>query len=747
MKKRLSIIGIALMLAFYPTFAFAAETSQNEVKAQEKNELSDDANVSVEKADVDKQADQDDASTDKEESVEEVDSVDSDEGSKEENADTDAEKEVETAIQDEEADSSNNNDKTDNHQEDAKQQDEESVVAEEASSEEEEVTEDEQEVEEEASEEQADEDLDLDKIHGSANGKITFDFNKGYYVLDLQAGLSNFSGNQVLTQKWVAFALPDGVFVPNVEEVPGGVVPVKLYDGSNGLAVRIPDVTEMPDSKHVYPKIPLLGVPEESNPNLNLYLFNVDVESMTYEDLGQIKSQRNIDFSVMKETPTMDVEGSISGKAAFDAEKHYYMLDLNINAKNNMDVDLGETYVGFTLPEDIVVIQNEDTPSDLKPIQLEDGTVEYTVKIPVLQAGKEEGISYQIPVIGKTNEVVKSSTINVYQIDDSGYYPLGQMEGNVNIDLSDMDVAWTFDAESQIVKDFPDLEENLFGLRFAFTSQNLTIEDVDQVKVEFKVPENIKIHEPESYEGGEIPDSLKDFLDEGNGGSGNLDIEWDGNTALINLDTVKGTQWNQGFFTAFGESSDSIEDLRGLKVIVTLYKNGEEVVEEIEVPFEIVNYEGDPVDPEEPEDPKDPEEPEEPGEDPEDPTDPTDPENPEDPGKEDPKAPENPEDPGKEDPKDPENPEDPGKEDPKDPESPEDPGKEDPKDSDEPKDTEDPKDDSNTPAPEDSDDNDTWNGDGATLPNTATSMFTYILIGSMLALSGGVLMLFRRKRV
>src|SRR5699024_7334248 len=120
----------------------------------------------------------------------------------------------------------------------AEQQDEESVVTEEeASSEEEEVTEDEQEVEEEASEEQADEDLDLDKIHGSANGKITFDFNKGYYVLDLQAGLSNFSGNQVLTQKWVAFALPDGVFVPNVEEVPGGVVPVKLYDGSNGLAV------------------------------------------------------------------------------------------------------------------------------------------------------------------------------------------------------------------------------------------------------------------------------------------------------------------------------------------------------------------------------------------------------------------------------------------------------------------------------------------------------------------------------
>lgn len=93
MKKKLSIIGIALMLAFYPTFAFAAETSQNEAKAQEKNELSDDANVSVEKADVDKQADQDDASTDKEESVEEeVDSVDSNEGSKEENADTDSKK-------------------------------------------------------------------------------------------------------------------------------------------------------------------------------------------------------------------------------------------------------------------------------------------------------------------------------------------------------------------------------------------------------------------------------------------------------------------------------------------------------------------------------------------------------------------------------------------------------------------------------------------------------------------------------
>ncbi|WP_414648393.1 LPXTG cell wall anchor domain-containing protein [Cerasibacillus sp.] len=100
-----------------------------------------------------------------------------------------------------------------------------------------------------------------------------------------------------------------------------------------------------------------------------------------------------------------------------------------------------------------------------------------------------------------------------------------------------------------------------------------------------------------------MPDSLKDFLEE-NASSDNLDIEWDGNTAFINLDTVKGTQWHQGFLTALGESSEPLEDLEGLEVVVTLYQNGTEVVEQLNIPFVIVHYEGEPgEDPGEGEDP------------------------------------------------------------------------------------------------------------------------------------------------
>src|SRR5699024_11657664 len=62
-------------------------------------------------------------------------------------------------------------------------------------------------------EETADEDLKLGEIHGTAadHEDIEYDDDKGYYVSSLLVGLLNYESSQDLDEKWVAFALPDGV--------------------------------------------------------------------------------------------------------------------------------------------------------------------------------------------------------------------------------------------------------------------------------------------------------------------------------------------------------------------------------------------------------------------------------------------------------------------------------------------------------------------------------------------------------
>lgn len=82
-----------------------------------------------------------------------------------------------------------------------------------------------------------------------------------------------------------------------------------------------------------------------------------------------------------------------------------------------------------------------------------------------------------------------------------------------------------------------------------------------------------------------------------------MDITWNGNTATINLDTLEDSAGYNGYFSAIGESDLPIDELEGLKVVVTLYQDGEAVSKEISVPFEIVAYEGDGEEPTE-EDPE-----------------------------------------------------------------------------------------------------------------------------------------------
>ncbi|HLR15846.1 MAG TPA: hypothetical protein VK144_08460 [Bacillota bacterium] len=147
-----------------------------------------------------------------------------------------------------------------------------------------------------------DEDLKLREIYGAANASedIEYDKVKGYYVLELQAGLSNYTSSQSFSEKWVAFALPDGVSVPDVDEIPSGVVVVTLPDGHKGVAVKIPNIHEI-SSEYVYIDLPLIGTPDDNDPNENLYLYNVDGNAHTAELIGEINATREIDFSVMKD--------------------------------------------------------------------------------------------------------------------------------------------------------------------------------------------------------------------------------------------------------------------------------------------------------------------------------------------------------------------------------------------------------------------------------------------------------------
>lgn len=432
-----------------------------------------------------------------------------------------------------------------------------------------------------------DDDLNLDNIYGTAMGKIHYDWNKGYFILKLRAGLGNYSSKPI-KQKWVAFALPDGIYVPDVADVPIGIVPVNLYDGHNGIAVKIPDVKGY-EHQFINLDIPLAGKISENynSPNKNLYLFNVDTKNGIAEDLGQIGDQRDIDFSVMNDTPEINVEGAVTGSAVYNREKHYYEIGLNVKVTNESEQEFSDEYIGFELPEGVRVLKGND---DIKLLK-QDGKDILAVYVPKIKKG-ENVVKTTVPIIGKTNGNVSNKGLTLYRINGS-YQVIGQIEGEANIDYSAMNKSWIFNGESQLVQDFPGLPKNQFGMRFAFEVQNLTLKKVEKVKVEFLVPDDIKVHAPDGYKTGDLPDSLEDFLSgDFSGVGGNLDIQWKGNTATINLDTIEATEWNQGYFTAIGESSKALDKLKGLEVKITLYQDGNKVVDVVHVPFSVVPYEG-----------------------------------------------------------------------------------------------------------------------------------------------------------
>lgn len=582
MKRKVSLLSLAFLLAFSPAVAFAAENEKSvgNENVEQKATVQDVSNVVTNEG-----AKEEQANSEVQETASDVkNNVPTEETSKKEEVapTVEGEEKVDEATKHEQTTTNKEDAATEEANPVSKQEEAESGVEDEG-----EISEDNTANENTNDEETNDDDLNLDNIYGTASGKIQYDWNKGYFVLKLQAGLGNFSSKPI-KQKWVAFALPDGVYVPDVADVPAGIVPVKLYDGHNGIAVKVPDVKGH-EHQFVYLDIPLVGEIDKdyNSPNKNLYLFNIDIKNGTAEDLGQIGAQREIDFSVMNDTPEIQVEGAVSGSAVYNREKHYYEIGLNVKVTNDSEQELTDEYIGFELPEGVRVLKGNDDVKLLK----QDGKDILAVHFPTIKKG-ENVVKTTVPIIGKTNGEVSNKGLTLYRMNDT-YQIIGQIEGEANIDYSAMNKSWIFNGESQLVRDFPGLPKNQFGMRFAFEVQNLTLADVEKVKVEFLVPDDIKVHAPDGYKIGDLPDSLKDFLSEDfSGVGGNLDIEWKGNTATINLDTIEATEWNQGYFTAIGESSKALDKLKGLDVKITLYQDGNKVVDVIHVPFSVVPYEG-----------------------------------------------------------------------------------------------------------------------------------------------------------
>src|SRR5690625_3694225 len=388
MLKKLSALGLIFMLTFSPA-AVLAETNVELNQADEMETAEDNVEVTSEN------------NTSKEENPEAEEDATNEKSKKSADNETEGLEEASN-----EADAKQSEGDSEAEEEEGKE--EEGSDAEKAAE-----TEEEQVEEEEDAEDiellQADDELDLDNIYGTARGNIEYNVNKGYYVLDLQAGFSNHSGSQVIQDKWIGFALPNGISLANTDDIPSGVAQVTIK-GKSGLAIKIPDVKEFPDDKKVFLDIPLVGEENDNDPIENLYILDVDVDNRSFNNLGQINSQRNIDFSVMEETPILDLDGTITGSTNYDNQEAYYNLEVTVQAQNNNDYDVNDAYVGFALPEGVDVVESR---TGVRTINLGDDGRAIAVKLPDVESGSETETTYTIPIIGVSDEVVQSDTITL----------------------------------------------------------------------------------------------------------------------------------------------------------------------------------------------------------------------------------------------------------------------------------------------------------------------------------------------
>lgn len=367
------------------------------------------------------------------------------------------------------------------------------------------------------------------------------------------------------------------------EEVPAEEVPAEEAPAAEEPAATEDEVTEenTENTEEV----------EAETPNEEEVVTPPTEEGSTPNDEEVVDENEEDQPELSYEEIVAQMNGSVTGKVSeFDKEKGYYTLTINGSVTNNSEQAITNFYTGVDIPDDIMVLDTDETPQDIYLLEEE---TELAIPVGEVKAGETKNISISIPVIGKTSGANLLQDLNGYVIDAEGYLPVGSISGTSNLTFSTMTEATYFEGKAQAVTDFPGLADNQFGMQFGFKVQNLQIENIDNVKIEFIVPKGVTIHEPDSYEEGAIPDALDDFLDGGDLGLGSsrLDLDWNGNTASVNIGAIEAAGGYQGFFSAIGESNLSFEDIKKLQVKITLF-SGNEAIESYTTPIELVKYQG-----------------------------------------------------------------------------------------------------------------------------------------------------------
>ncbi|MGG3889819.1 hypothetical protein [Metabacillus fastidiosus] len=329
---------------------------------------------------------------------------------------------------------------------------------------------------------------------------------------------------------------------------------------------------------------------EKEETSEKLEIGTEEVQQPSDNEKNKEKSEEKEDNE--PEFTASDIQGTLSGSiSAFNEKEGHYYLNVKVNITNRSLYDLEDTYVGFSLPKDIRVLETGDA-SVFELFEGDNGANNLAIKLPKMKAGAVKGINVKVPVVGKTSVKAVNSSLELFVISPEGYVSLGKISGNANVNYANLKEEWHFNGIAQALTDFPGLPKNHFGMQFGFKLQNLTIEKVNNMKVEFIVPNGVKIHKPDQYEEADIPEALKEFVNRETGDiSEALTINWSGNTAKINIGAVDGGHTYQGFFSAVGESKLSLDVIKGLKVKIIL-NNGSKTVRELTVPIELVSYKG-----------------------------------------------------------------------------------------------------------------------------------------------------------
>src|SRR5699024_10471893 len=105
---------------------------------------------------------------------------------------------------------------------------------------------------------------------------------------------------------------------------------------------------------------------------------------------------------------------------------------------------------------------------------------------------------------------------------------VGEFDGYINVDFSDMNAEWDFAATAQIIPDWPGIASDELGFNFDYEVSNLRTTEVDEVSIVFNVPSAITIEEPDYFSGL------------------GADVEWNGNEATVTFGDLRGGSGYEG---------------------------------------------------------------------------------------------------------------------------------------------------------------------------------------------------------